>query len=170
MKQKNKLGKRGFIVDSILMIVLLFMIAIAAIIIYFFMGQMNDVVQNAADFNANAKTQMSNATNRMDNVFDYNVLVLFIGVFSALLITSFVLRTNPLLFSIVLLVVAFIGAVAGYLSNSYAEVTTGTTFAATATNFPVTNFLMNNYLVLTVIVMFAMMIVFFAKPNDGGYT
>jgi hypothetical protein len=112
---------------------------------------------------------MDTQTGRMDNVFDYGILTLFVGVLISLLITSYVLQTNPALFFIVVLVVGIMGAVAGYFSNAYNTFINDSTFTTISSNFPVTNFLMNNYLIIVIITVFLMLIVFFAKPNEGGY-
>jgi hypothetical protein len=149
------------------MIVLIFVIAVAAVVTYLLSSSINDALA-ASPIDQGGKDLFREQNDRFDNVFDYGILTLFIGVVIALLVTSYVLQTNPGLFFLVLIVVTIFGGISGYLSNAYETMTNDAVLGATAANFPVTNFLMANYMVLIIIVIFLMLIVFFAKPNDGG--
>lgn len=110
-------------------------------------------------------TQMNDIKLRYENVFDGVFLTLLIGVIISLLGASFLLRSNAVVFFIMLLVVTILAGLSGYLANAFSQVTTDSVLSMD--KFPITDFVMSNYLGFVVVMIFLMLVVFFAKPSGG---
>lgn len=159
------MNRKGFVADIGFTIVMMFGIAFSLVIAYVLYSEVKTALDNTPEIAQAQKDQLSDIDGRYKNVFDYMFLTLFVGVVISLIVSSFVLRTEPGLFFLVLIVVTVFGAIAGYLSNSFVEATTGNVLGTSLLNFPITSFIMNNYLVLTVGTSLLMVLVFFAKPG-----
>ena len=90
----KRLGKKGFIGDAILGVVLLFVIALIIPVLYVLFSSINTSFQDNAQMDNTSKTLMNNSKDRFTNVWDYAFLTLFLGLAIALMITSYVLLLN----------------------------------------------------------------------------
>lgn len=100
---------------------------------------------------------------------DFTFLTVLIAIVIAVMILGWVVASNPALFFIYVVLIAILGAYAGYLSNAFSDALANSDAISTAAaSFPIMSFVMNNYMVFVVVMVFLMMIVFFAKPNVGG--
>lgn len=160
-------GRKGFAVDLFLTVVLLFVVAIAAVVAWYFMGQIDVAFRNETQISSTISGKFTASTNVLDNTFDAVVLTLLIGIVISLAGISYVLRTNPVMFMLVWLVTIIVGAVAGYLSNAWVNVTSGV-LSTSVNNFPITEFLMQNYMIITIVNAFLMLIIFFGTPGGDG--
>ena len=165
----QRLGKKGFIGDAILGVVLLFVIALIIPVLYVLFSSINTSFQDNAQMDNTSKTLMNNSKDRFTNVWDYAFLTLFLGLAIALMITSYVLQSNPGMFFIILVIVSIIAGVAGYLANAFSDVMSNNTIlGASSDNFPITVFILDHYMLSVIVIVFLMLIVFFAKPYSGG--
>ena len=161
------MNKKGFIIDLFLSVVLLFVIAIGAVISWYFMTEIDQSFRNETQIPASISSKFTTSTNQLDNTFDAVVLTLLIGIIISLAGISYVLKTNPVMFMLVWFVIIIIGAVAGYLSNAWVDVTSGA-LATSVNNFPITEFVMQNYLLITMVNAFIMLLVFFGTPGGNN--
>jgi len=153
--------------DAFLYTALFFMVAVAVIIVYIAFDGINDAIQANDDINADIKGKMSTMSDRYPDTWDYGLLTVFIGLVIAILLLSWVVASNPGLFFLFMVVVVLIAGFAGYLANAFSEIILDPVIGAAATEFPITSFILTNYMVFVVVMIFLMLIVFFAKPNEG---
>jgi len=137
--------------DAIYFVMAFFVVGISIVMAYIVMGGINDAIQDADQFPNLSQTTMQSQTDSFSTVWDYTTLIIFFAIVAMVII------------------IAIIGAVTGYLANAWSDLTGGTdAFSAAAASFPVLNFIISNYLVFTVGVLFLVLIVFYAKPNQEG--
>lgn len=163
------MNRRGFATEMIWFVVIMFVIALAGVIAYEFFRNVNNSVQGMDGniVNTNVKTQFSTSDSRFHLVFDGMFLTLLIGGSIGLMVTSYLLRSNPILFWFMMIIVMLLGAIAGNLSNAFITTITGTQLSTSAALFPMTSFVMANYLVFIIILGFLMIMSFFGNTNAG---
>lgn len=156
--------------DAALYVVMIFFVAISLIVVFI----SYDEISNS--FNAiNATIGSDNAArfeegkDRFPTTWDYTFLTVFIGVMIGVLIISYFLASNPVFFFVFMFIVIVFGGFAGYLSNAFEQIVSDSVLGASAANFPIMSFIMNNYLLFVVATIMLMLIVFYAKPQDGGF-
>lgn len=153
--------------DAFLYVALFFVVAIGILVSYVIFDGINDAIQDQDQIPSGVKTTMSTMSDGFPTTWDYGLLTAFVGVMIGILILSWVVASNPGLFFVFLIVVTLITGFAGYLANAFGEVILDPVLGASASQFPITSFILNNYLVFTAVMIFLMLVVFFAKPNEG---
>lgn len=163
------MNKRGVIQDTIYFTIMLFVIAITLLVIYVAYDNISDALQGNSQIPQDDKDRFTEGADEFPSTWDYVFLTIFIGVVLGVLIISYVLATQPVFFFIFMFVVIVLGALAGYIANAFDEIILDPVLGASALSFPILSFIMSNYLLFIVVVVMLMLIVFYAKPNQGGY-
>ena len=161
-------GKRGIITDTALFTVMLFVVAISLLLIYVAYDSISVALDDLDLIPDEHADRFSEGADAFPNTWDYVFLTVFIGVVLGILIISFVLATQPVFFFVFMLVVVVLGALAGYIANAFDEIILNPLIGASAGSFPILSFIMSNYLLFIVVTIMLMLVVFYAKPNQGG--
>lgn len=135
---------------------------------YIAWSETNDALQGS-DLPTDTKTFFNEQTENYENGWDYVYMTVLISIFLGVLILSYFVSSTPVLFWVMWLVVMILSSVAGYLSNAYAAALEEPALAASASHFPMMSFTMAHYLEVVVVLGMLMLLIFFAKPSDGGY-
>lgn len=166
-KPLNFNSKKGnFIVDSILIIVILFVFAIIAVLSSLTLGEINADVQNDSDLNNLTRTELNDYSDRMPTTFDALFILLFVLLWIFLLVSSYYIDTNPLFFIITFLIMAFVILTAAILSNSYEELREEGDIEPTAINFPMTNFILDKLPFVVIGLGASILLVLYAKFKE----
>jgi len=156
-------------------------LAVAGIII-FFVSYLNlelftelELTLNETVYNdSEAYTQTTIFKEKNDSqIWDYAFLGLFFGCLIAIGLSAYAVRISPIFYWIYAVMALMVLVMGTILSNLWQELASEPDFASQLTNFPIMNTLLGSYypLVVTVIVFFAM-IILFGKPagQQEGYS
>lgn len=156
--------------DVLLISVVVFAIAIGFFILHFVFRTMSDGILEANLINDTSPEgqQSLESVKTLTNDFDYFVLVIFIGLCLALIVTGWFVGGYKffMIFYFIVIVIAVI--LSAVLSNVWETISAEPTFSYTSTQFPITNHLMDKLPFYISVVGFIGLIVMFAKPG-GEY-
>lgn len=159
--KKNKKGNA--VIDTLTIVVILFVLVIASFIGKFVFTSINSDIQADDDFNNQTKTLVQEQHDRYSGLLDAVFLLAFVLLWGLILVASFNIDSHPIffIFSIILLIFVFI--VAGYISNAYADFSTDPDMIAVTSTFPMTDWILSHLLLVAVIIGFSVILVLFGK-------
>lgn len=163
MAFSNKRGQAIF--DVILVVIVLFVIAVAAVLGGFLFSELNDEIQADDDFSATAKSVTNTANTAYPVWFDNAILTILIFLWLMLIVTSFFIDAHPIFFiiTVLLLIVVFIVGMA--MANAYEELVSDSDLGSFADNMPKAAFIFNNFLVVLIIIGLTTALALYAKGN-----
>ena len=146
---------------------MIFAIGVFIPIAYIAFSGINDGIQDSDLIASDIKDTMQSQSDGFKNTWDYTFLTIVIAVLIGLLLISYYLNTYPAVFIIFFVLTILFSLVGGFLANAFSDLFLNPILGASLTNFPIINFILSNYLVFTTILFISMLVVFFAKPNEG---
>jgi len=161
--------KRGVISDAILFTIMLFVVSIGLLVVYVAYDEIDGALQDNSQIPQEEKDRFAEDAAKFPSTWDFVFLTAFIGVVVGVLVISYLLATQPVFFFVFMFVVVVLGALSGYIANAFDEIILDPVLGASALNFPIMSFIMSNYLIFIVVMVMLMLIVFYAKPNQGGF-
>lgn len=153
--------------DMIYFFGMLFIIGIFIVVMNIAWSETNDAFQDSTVINAEAKAMFNEQSTRFPQYMDSGFVLIVVGVFIAVLALSYYVRTEPVLFWVFWIVVMVLSAVAGYLSNAWADITSEGVMNASAAQMPMLSYVLSHYLEVVIILGMLMLLVFFAKPGEA---
>lgn len=161
-------SKRGqALLDGSYILIVLFSVAIVSILSYSIYSEFNDDIQSDADISANTKAVSQNLNNRTPVTLDYVFFYVLMGLWIALIVTSYFIDTHPVWFVVVLLSMIFVFVAAIALANTYDDIATDADFVSYAADFPLMNWVFNHFLVIFIFIVLSSFITMFAKSRYG---
>jgi hypothetical protein len=136
--------KKGFIGDSMTLIVYGLILALTIMIGFMVLSAWNTKVQATPSMGSTAQTLTQTQTTKYPSLFDGIFGFIFIGASLAAAVSAYFVDTHPILFFLVIVVLAVIIIVAGVLSNAYSSIETSTGFADVWPSFQLMHYLMNH--------------------------
>lgn len=163
MASLNKRGQAIF--DMLMVIIVLFILGIAAVVGGYIMNELNDEIQADDDMSETAKTASGSVNSNYSTWFDNVFLTVLIFLWIMLIVTSFMIDAHPIFFiiTVLLLIVVFIVGMA--MANSYEELTNDADFAEFAGNMTKTSFIFDNFLIILIIMGLTAAVSLYAKSN-----
>ena len=155
--------------DATLFVIMLFVLSIAFMVVYIAYDNISDAIQDNAIIDQDIADRFTEGADGFASTWDYVFITIFIAVVIGVLIISYVLATQPVFFFVFTFLVIILGALGGYIANAFDELILDPVFSGASANFPIMSFVMSNYLLFVVVVVMLMLIVFYAKPNQGGF-
>lgn len=163
------MSKRGVISDAILFTIMLFVVSIGLLVVYVAYDEIDGALSANDQIPQADKDRFSDGATGFPSTWDFVFLTVFIGVIVGVLIISYLLATQPVFFFVFMFIVVVLGALSGYIANAFDSIILDPVLGASAANFPIMSFIMSNYLIFIVVMVMLMLIVFYAKPNQGGF-
>jgi len=163
------MNKKGVI--SIPVVILMLFVAVVILFVSsFIFAEFKDVVSVEPAFNnTEVQSTLEDTQTALFNI-DNTIFFLFIGFVIFLIISSYLIRTNPIFMVIMIILLFIITMFTMIISNTYQGLIEGGgefgTFSLT--NYPKTNFIFTNLPLLFFIVDIFALIAMFAKPSGGG--
>jgi len=159
------MNKKASVQDVALIIVLLFSLAIVALVgkVAFseFNARMGNItVVNSSQVTLDALDDGYNVTNK----YDYVMFTIFMGLLIALIITGWLVGGNPLFTFVYFIAIVIITILAIVLSYVWNRVSTNTIFTTALAEMPITDFMISNIHIITPVIGFIGLLVMFAKP------
>lgn len=151
--------------DVIVITVVVFVFAVAFLISHYALNQGFNQMKNNTVFNESETAQsVLSASQDLTARFDYIVLVIFLALCLAMIITGWLVGGHPI-FMFFYFIVIVIGVVLGaILANAWETISTNVTFITTLGSFPITDHIVSALPIYTTIIGFIGMVVMFAKP------
>jgi hypothetical protein len=168
MKLKT-IRKKGDFSDTLILIVFMFVFGIGIFVLAYiwpiiFEGMRTNGINSTVEGNTAINQMIAIGSGGLSRGF----VVIFIGLVISTMITSFLIRQNPifLFLNIITLIISVVLAV--YLSNAYDQFTSNPIFAATALANPLIAFVMNNAVIIIIVVGAIDMIITYVGFQSGG--
>lgn len=163
------MNKKAGIQSIIIMIVILFAIAIAAIIFSKVFLQITGELKEMDEFSNRTIASISVVEAQTIPLLDYFIFFSLIALMIGLIISSIYLNVHPAI-TIVLIVVLFVAIfVGGLLVNVFSEVTSKSSLTATASEFELTNLVLGKHFPLIILVIgIIMIIILYGKSRMVG--
>ncbi len=156
--------------DMIFIMTFMFGFGIFTLTLFFAWNEINTELQAADAITPEAKALFDEQATAYNEYSDNTYVTVFFMTIIGVLVISFFLATNPILFWLFWMLTLLLGAIAGYLANAWITITSQAPFDVVVTNYPKMNFFITNYLEVMIVVSFLSMIVFFAKKSGVGGT
>ena len=161
MAYSNKRGQTIF--DTIMLLIVLFILAAAAIVGAMVFSGVNDEIQADTDISTEAKTAMTTVNDGYSNWFDAAILSALIFFWALLLITSFMIDTHPVFFIVTVVLLLAVFVVSMYIANAYEELATDEDLSSFADKFPFTTFIFQNLLKIMIVIGLSTGVALYAK-------
>ena len=158
----NKKGNA--ILDTLFVIVILFVFVFGAMFGYKILLEMKDDILEDVD-NPQAKAAFNEIESRYPSVLDGAVLLLFIGLWIMGVVASFMSDSHPVFFGISMFLLIFVLIVGMFMGNFYEELFSDPDLSDLPGYFPATNWLLTHMLLVGIIIGFSILIVLFAKSQ-----
>jgi hypothetical protein len=160
---KNKKGNLA--IDTLTVIIILLVFSTTSIFAYMFYSDFNADMQSDPDISDNAKIASADINNKLptllDNLFVWIIILLWIGI----IITTYLIDTNPAFFVIVVILLLLVLIVGMDISNFYAEFIADSDVSLYVTSFPMTTWMMNNLLYILIGMSFSAGVTLYAKQQ-----
>lgn len=102
------------------------------------------------------------------NTFDGVILFVWVALHLGVLITSYLLRTHPVMYILGIFICALVVMVSVPLSNAYEEMQTNTHLSGAISNLPFTSFIISHLPTFELIWTFITLIVLYGSANSEG--
>jgi hypothetical protein len=159
--------------DSVYIGVFVFALALGLLIIGFVSVTLTSHLQNTTTFqNDTYASAALGGTSYVTDKLDYLVLVVFIGMIIALIVTSWYIGASPVFIFVYFLVIVMGIVVGAILSNVWESVSTTAPLSMMLSSLPITGHIITYLPMYMAVVGFIGMVVMFAKPygssNEGS--
>jgi hypothetical protein len=167
-KKARVFGKKGSILDLILIMVVVLTVAIVSILGYHILNQFDaqteDFFAEGSNVSSHAITKGKQAILGLDKVMIFIMVALTIAV----VLGAFMLQTNPAFFiiSIILLIITLV--ISAQITNIFEEIISTPQLENASSGFPVTQHLMANYPFYLLILGAIIIIALYARGRIGG--
>jgi glucan phosphoethanolaminetransferase (alkaline phosphatase superfamily) len=145
---------------------MLFVLIIAAVLSVYTFNKVTDALKEQGV--SGEALEVTEKMNSSMDFLDYFFLMVFIGMFIAMIILAFMIRTHPALFIpyILLMVITIVVSVA--ISNAYYAFSLEETLASTiSAKFPIADYLMRNLPLEIGIFGIVLLIIMYSKTQEG---
>jgi len=159
--------KGNTFLDSILVLIVLFVFAIATISGMYLLDDVNSDIIADTDSAQETKDSIGTTYNQFQSVFDAGFIIIFVLFWLFVIIASFMIDSNPIFFIVAILLLGFVIYIGAALANYYVEFSEEAEMVAISDLFPMTNFVMNNLVIFVLIIGFSIIIALYAKNRAG---
>ena len=153
--------------DTMFFSIMLFVLIIAAVLSVYTFNKVTDALKEQGL--TGEALEVTEKMNSSMDFLDYFFLMVFIGMFIAMIILAFMIRTHPALFIpyILLMIITIVVSVA--ISNAYYAFSLEETLASTiSAKFPIADYLMRNLPLEIGIFGIVLLIIMYSKTQDGS--
>lgn len=159
--------KKGSVFDLVLFMVVILALALIIIMGWRLFNILDDEFDNNPDISSNAKTLIQMNKDRYVNLFNGIFLTFFLFLPLALIVGAYFIDTHPVFFIASVFISVFLVLLGGAFSNVYEEISTDPELSSYADDFTFIDFIMENYVKYTLMVIFLVIIVTYAKNRES---
>lgn len=162
-------GKKGSsVIDIMVIIVVLLVVGLAWFFINYSFDEINMELQADPDMSADAKSTLSNMNTNFTKWADFAFGFFFFGLVLFIIVSSYLIDTNPLFMVISAILFIFVIFVGANLSNVFEETVDEAEVSYLQTEFPITMYIMTHLVIIIIILFALMLIVLYGKGGNGG--
>lgn len=155
--------KANAVIDTVMVLVVLIAFTMVAMFGYKVYNLVDLDIQNDNTISNESKVASTEIESRFPNVFDSLFMLIFVGLWSMVIVASFNINTHPIFFIFSLILIVFVIIVSAYLGNFYEEIAADTDLGSIYTSFPMTHFVLSHLLPITIGIGMSILIVLFGK-------
>lgn len=159
--------KANVILDTIMIVIVIFSFTLLSIIGYKVFSQVNDTFQSNDLLANESKEQLDQFYTKYPSLMDGLFLLALILLWIAAIISSFMIDSHPIFLVVTVILTVFLLLLGAVFSNVYEEISTGDALSESASAFPITNFLMSRLYIIVLAIATSITIVLFAKFKNG---
>ena len=165
-KSSFRRSKKGSSVDNFFVMISFFTLAVFFLAMAMFWNTLNtqaDDLWSGSPVGNQIRANMDRAADQ----YDWMCVVIWFAFHMGILITSFLLKTHPVMYIVAIILICTIAMVAAPISNAWVDMTDDPNLSAAALELPKTNFIMSNLPVLEIIWGLISAIVLFGLARKG---
>lgn len=162
------MNKKAGLDDGIYFIIVMLALAIIFVVGNLVVTKVNTEFQNSGSISAEGKSISGSLADRYAGVVDGAFLTFFVGVFLAMVIGAFFIRTHPALFWLSIPILAFFVFIAAIYGNFFENFAQNSQIATSVADFTILTFVMNNYVMFIMGAIIVISIALFAKNKTGN--
>lgn len=161
----NKKGNA--VIDSLTVMIVLFIFGIMSIAAYMTFDSINDDIQASTDLGSNTKQTSQQLYNNFAPTLDAAFLMAFVLFAIFAIVSVFFLDTHPVYFILAVILLFAVFIVGGFLANAWDDVMSDDSLAPYANEFRASSFIMGHLLESIGGVVVLILIALFAKFRSG---
>lgn len=155
--------KGNAIVDTISYGVIIFVFAIAFILIYPAFSDLNTEIQNDNTMTSSAKSISQTSFNNYPSVMDGVFVLVLVLLWIITIIASFQIDSHPIFFVVVIILMVVVVIIAQLLASSYEDLSSDSLLSGVSSTFPMTNYILSNLHIASLIVGGSILIALYGK-------
>jgi len=146
--------RRGTIIDSVFYVVIVFAVAILAIIGYKVFSAVNDHIQGLDTIPDVGKEVSQSFANKYVTIFDYGFLMVLVFLFLATVVAGALVDTHPFLFFLSSFLTLIVIVLAAIFANTFDEFRNQSAISSYASQFVIIPFVFEHFVpIITVFLM-----------------
>lgn len=162
------MNKKAGLDDGIFFIVVMLALSIVFVAGNVIVTKVNDDFQSGDIISPIGKEISGGLADKYVGVVDGAFLTFFVGVFLAMVIRAFFIRTHPALFWLSIPILAFFVFIAAIYGNFFENFIQNSQIAESVGDFTILTFIMNNYVMFIMGAIIVISIALFAKNKTGN--
>jgi hypothetical protein len=159
-------NKKGFIGDTITLIIFFMIIAIVIMGVYATISSVKSSFDSTSGISAQTKTMMTTAKDSYISLWDGIFGFLLITLSLAAVVSSFFIDTHPILLPFILIILGIYIFLSAAIANVYYTVEASSAFIGFAESFTIMHFVMSNLAYYAALMGIMITIALFAKANQ----
>jgi len=159
-------NKKGFIIDTFYIGLMLVFIAIVGIIGYKIMKETHQSMTEGGIMDEEYTDYVGNYENAMPKMIDQIFIIALLGMSVVTLVSSFFVPSHPVLYFISVIILGLLSWINAIFSNIYYEIATTDALATEATQFMIIPYVMQYYPLIIIVISILIAVVMTAKGGD----
>lgn len=159
--------KKGNVQELVFVMAVGIMFIISVLVAFKLNSALNDQIQNLTDMPDEAKDASRIVNERMPGAFDFGFMILFIGLYMVVLVSSWFIDSNPVFFVISLIVLILILVAIALLTNVNQEIVGNSAFSGIIDHFPIIYFVSTHLFKFAIVMGAGILMALYAKNRSG---
>jgi len=167
MSDFKKDRKGNVILDSVLFLIVLFVMGIVGVLAYIAFDDISTDIDSDPDVSDMAKGNISALADRTPSTLDGVFALAFGLLWLLVLVSSFLIDSHPIFFIVTIVLLICLLIASGYMSNFYEEFSLDEEYSTAAAQFPITQYVLSHLMMFVLIIGGSIAIVLFGKNRFG---
>tara|TARA_Y100000310_G_scaffold43010_1_gene40165 strand:+ start:6556 stop:7038 length:483 start_codon:yes stop_codon:yes gene_type:complete len=155
-------------IDTLVFVVIMFILGLFIVFGYKLMSMINTEFQLRDDMSSTAKGHISDLDGKYVNLFDGIFFTVLIMLALAIAVGAYFVYLHPVFYVPSIFIVIFVVIITAILANTFSDITTDNDIVDVRNEFTLMTFIMDSYLTYVLFLVFAIVIVTYAKFKGEG--
>ena len=161
-------NKKGWFLQVILGIVILFSVSIIWALTFLTQATINTEVQADTTMTNQSKAVLQEQTNAYPDTFDSAIGFVSVAIWIIVLGLAYKAPSNPIFIIAAILVIACIGFVGMILANTWESIDSDSELGVYTNEFPIADFILSNFLIYILVISFSGVMVYLYSSGGVG--